>query len=161
MLNLAIGQGELLVTPLQLAVYYGVLGTRGNLVSPHVLDRVETWDGKPVETYQRKSHVVPITPESLRFLREALTQVVERGTGRGSKLEGIQVSGKTGTAQNPHGTEHAWFVAYGPADAPEIVVAVLVEQGGHGGATAAPIAKRIFEGQFGTTIAMTEEEEAR
>lgn len=153
-LNLAIGQGELLTTPLQLAAFYGALGTRGALFAPHVLDRVETWDGRPVESYREHSRAIPLSPATLQFLREALAQVVERGTGKGSKLPEIEVAGKTGTAQNPHGTEHAWFVAYAPAEAPEIVVAVMIEQGGHGGATAAPIAKRIFETHFGETVAL-------
>ncbi len=154
LLNLAIGQGELLTTPLQLAAFYGALGTRGTLFAPHVLDRVETWDGRPVESFRERSRVIPLSPATLQVLREALAQVVERGTGKGSKLPEIAVAGKTGTAQNPHGTEHAWFVAYAPADAPEIVVAVMIEQGGHGGATAAPIAKRIFETHFGETVAL-------
>lgn len=154
MLNLAIGQGELLATPLQLASFYGALGTRGVMYAPHLLHHVETWDGQTIETFRERSRALPISPETSRILREALTRVVEEGTGQGSKIENIAVAGKTGTAQNPHGTEHAWFVAYAPADSPELVVAVMIEQGGHGGATAAPIAKRVFEAHFGTTVAM-------
>jgi len=74
-----------------------------------------------------------------------MVQVVERGTGRGARIEGVKVAGKTGSAENPIGETHAWFACFAPADNPRILVVVLVENGGLGGRTAAPIAKKILE----------------
>jgi penicillin-binding protein 2 len=154
LLNLAIGQGEMLATPIQLAVCYGAVATQGTLVTPHLLDRIETWEGGVVEIARTRATPVQLGRETWEALREALPKVVESGTGGGAKLPSVRVAGKTGTAQNPHGNEHAWFVSYAPADAAELVVAIILEQGGHGGAVAAPIARRLYETHFGTTVAM-------
>lgn len=153
-LNLAIGQGELLVTPLQLAVFFGTLGLGGEMHAPHVLRRIETFEGRTVDSFRDRAETVPIDRGAWRVLTEALAGVVERGTARTSRIEGIRVAGKTGTAQNPHGLEHAWFVAYAPVEAPEIVVALIVEQAGHGGTVAAPLVRRVLEEHFGTVVAM-------
>lgn len=153
-LNLAIGQGELLVTPLQLAVFYGALGLGGEMHAPHVLSRVETYEGQLLEGFRDRTEMVHLDRGAWRVLTEALAGVVERGTARGARIEGIRVAGKTGTAQNPHGLEHAWFVAYAPVEAPEIVVAAIVEQAGHGGTIAAPMVRRILEEHFGPVVAM-------
>ena len=72
----------------------------------------------------------------------------ENGTGRASRVAGLESAGKTGTAQNPHGDDHAWFVSYAPADNPEIAVAILVENSGHGGSIAAPIARSLYSKYF-------------
>ncbi len=89
---------------------------------------------------------LPFSKSTLAILKEAAVGVLygERGTARGSRIEGIKFGGKTGTAQNPHGDEHALFCAYAPADDPVIAIAVLVEQGGHGSETAAPIASKVI-----------------
>jgi cell division protein FtsI/penicillin-binding protein 2 len=75
-------------------------------------------------------------------------EAVENGTGRKSKLLGIKIAGKTGTAQNPHGKDHAWFISYAPADYPEIAIAVIVENGGSGGLSAVPVGRKIYEAYF-------------
>lgn len=154
LLNLAIGQGELLVTPLQLAQFFGALGMRGEMHTPHLLDRIETWEGKLVDSYRDREDEFRLSPTTWGVVTEALVNVVEHGTGRASRVPGVRVAGKTGTAQNPHGLEHAWFAAYAPADAPEIAIAVIVEQAGHGGTVAAPIARRLLEEHFGAVVAM-------
>ncbi len=154
LLNLAIGQGELLTSPLQLCRFFGALGMQGEMHAPHLLDRVETWEGKLIEPYRGRAESFHFSPATWNVVTAALVDVVEHGTGRGSHIDGIQIAGKTGTAQNPHGLEHAWFVAFAPAEAPEIAVCVIVEQAGHGGTIAAPIARRLFEGYFGTIVAM-------
>jgi penicillin-binding protein 2 len=82
------------------------------------------------------------------LLHRGLEEVVTNGTGRGCYFPKLKVAGKTGTAQNPHGNDHAWFVSYAPADNPELAIAVIVENGGHGGTAAVPIVKKMYETYF-------------
>ena len=86
-----------------------------------------------------------IDPAHMAFVRRAMLDVVEAGTGRRSRIEGIPMAGKTGTAENPHGEDHALFIAFAPFDEPEIAIAVLVENAGFGSLSAAPIASLIVE----------------
>jgi len=143
-LNLSIGQGEVLTTPLQLANFYAALGNGGNLYRPHflrkVFDRQDTTETKP----EILGHL-PFSKSTLALLKEACVDVLydEKGTARGSKIEGIRFGGKTGTAQNPHGNEHALFCAFAPADDPIIAIAVIAENAGHGSEAAAPLASKI------------------
>jgi penicillin-binding protein 2 len=147
-LNLAIGQGELLATPLQMACVVCGIVNDGHVYAPHVLKRIETYSGRVIGTVKESvSYELPFSHSTLSFLRQAMVNVVEapNGTAKLARVPGIQVGGKTGTAQNPHGEDHAWFVCFAPADDPEIVVAVLVEHGGGGGAIAAPIAREVVK----------------
>ena len=143
MLNLCIGQGEMLVTPLQAARYTAALAV-GKLPQPHVLR-----DGAP-----HPPTPVQISDRTLQQIRSVLLDVVEglHGTGRRARIEGIHVAGKTGTAQNSHGEDHAWFIAFAPVDSPRIALAVLAENAGHGGEVAAPIARQILETYFQTLV---------
>ncbi|MGH2374532.1 MAG: penicillin-binding transpeptidase domain-containing protein, partial [bacterium] len=84
----------------------------------------------------------------LQTLRDALEAVVLRGTGRGARIPGVRIAGKTGSAENPRGEPHAWFVAYAPADNPIIALAVVVEHGKRGGVAAVPIAKAVLQTFF-------------
>jgi penicillin-binding protein 2 len=145
MLNLAIGQGEVLATPLQMAAAVAAIGT-GRLSTPHVFLRVETPEGKVLRESRPRSRRVDVSGETLAVLRKAMLGVVsgDRGTGRVARVEGIEVGGKTGTAQNPHGDDHAWFVAMAPVENPRVAVAVIVENGGHGASAAAPLARDIL-----------------
>lgn len=145
-INLAIGQGEVLVTPLQLACFYGGLATDGTIYQPHILKEITTSDGRVTTTQSKILRHLPFSYSTLRLLQEAMIRVVNEGYGTGNlaRISDITVAGKTGTAQNPHGEDHAWFVGYAPADSPKIVVAVLVENAGHGGTFAAPVAKAII-----------------
>ena len=138
MLNLTIGQGETSVTPVQIARYVSALAV-GRLPRPHVLK-----DTAP------ESIPVQISAQSLKTIRSIMLDVVEDpyGTGKRARVEGVRVAGKTGTAQNPHGEDHAWFTAIAPAHHPEIVIAVVVENAGNGGAVAAPIAGRVLKAYF-------------
>jgi penicillin-binding protein 2 len=95
-----------------------------------------------------KKGEVKLSENVWRLLRIGLEEVVLSGTGRGCYFAKLKVAGKTGTAQNPHGKDHAWFIAYAPSDKPELAVAVIVENGGHGGTAALPIARKIFETYF-------------
>jgi penicillin-binding protein 2 len=134
-LNLAIGQGENSQTVVSMARFYTALATDGQAARPEV-----------VRGQAERVRLFAITPAQLRDLQGALTDVVGRGTAVASRLEGIIVAGKTGTAQNAQDLEndHAWFVGYAPADDPKIVVAVMLEFAGHG-SRAARFATRIIE----------------
>jgi len=158
--SISIGQGYVSMTPLQLAVAYGALAT-GQLVRPRlVLERLAPGGARtpePVDVVRQ----VPIEAEHLARVRKALRGVVVEGggTGRRAQVPGLDVGGKTGTAQvvklehtdNMRGRaipwkyrDHAWFAAIAPVDAPEIAVVVLSEHGGHGGSAAGPIAQRVL-----------------
>jgi penicillin-binding protein 2 len=146
MLNNAIGQGEYLATVLQMCRVAATVANGGYLVQPHVIKEIA---GNPPSSYP-KTQVERLTPAIVRFLQEAMVGVVEseHGTARGSRVEGLKAAGKTGTSQNPHGEDHAWFIGYAPADEPEISVAILIENAGHGGAIAAPMAGKFYREYF-------------
>jgi len=147
-LNLAIGQGETLMTPMQAAGMIAAVANGGTFHRPYYVDRVVRGDGQPVfrgkpETLSR----VELKESTWRLIREGLRSVVEGGTGQAAKIRGAEVYGKTGTAQNPHGKDHAWFVAYATVnnEPSRIAVAVLVEHGEHGSSSAGPIARAVIE----------------
>ncbi len=162
--NLSIGQGQLLVTPLQVARLMAAVANGGILWKPRLVQRVERPEGKLLYSEANEmTGYVELSPVVWEFLRRGLWGVVnEGGTGAAAHLPGLDVAGKTGTAQTvvrseaAHGQEHAWFVAYAPATDPQVVVVVLVERGGRGGQVAAPIARRIFQGIFLEKVAMVE-----
>lgn len=139
-----IGQGELLVTPLQMAVFAAAIANGGWRVHPHAGLLLRSPDGNE-RLIEAPAPVRAISAGTAHVVREAMIAAVERGTGREAKVAGIDVAGKTGTAENPHGPPHAWFIGFAPARNPRIALAVVVENGGAGGAVAAPIARKIFE----------------
>lgn len=134
-LNLSIGQGENSQTVVNMARFYTALATDGMAAKPEV-----------VRGQAERVRLFQLTDAQMRSMQDALTDVVGRGTAVGSRLQGITVAGKTGTAQNAHDAvnDHAWFVGYAPAEDPKVVVAVMLEFGGHG-SRAARIATRIME----------------
>lgn len=143
-LNTAIGQGYLSVTPLQMAQLVAAVVNGGKLYRPHIMKGADIVIEKEINIKQ----------ETVDFIKKALVGVVNEGGGTGGRARSdiVTIGGKTGTAQVIGGKkasgeyeDHAWFVAFAPEDNPEIVVAVLVEHGGHGGAVAAPIAKMVIE----------------
>jgi penicillin-binding protein 2 len=146
--NLAIGQGEVLATPLQMAVFLGAIGHKGMMFKPRIGAEIRDSMGrKRAHLGEPKGRKFPLSDRTLEILQGALLGVTEdpHGTGNLALINGVTVAGKTGTAQNPHGEDHAWFVGYAPADAPVISVCAMVERGGHGGSEAAPIVKEIIE----------------
>ncbi|MBP1654817.1 MAG: penicillin-binding protein 2, partial [Bacteroidetes bacterium] len=148
LVSLGIGQGELGVTPLQMACYAAALGTGGELCQPHtVLGSVDRSAPHRVDTLLYGSRAIVLSPSTWAVVREGMRRAVMEpgGTGGLARIPGIQVAGKTGTAQNPHGPDHAWFVGFAPFDHPRIAMAVLVENAGYGGAFAAPIAGKCME----------------
>jgi penicillin-binding protein 2 len=153
MLNLAIGQGELLLTPVELICFICGVANGGTYLTPHCVDRIES-DVRS-ESVIGEAVDLAISQSTMEVLRKSMLKVVEGsdGTGRAARVPGIEVAGKTGTAQNPHGDDHASFVCFAPYEDPEIVIMVLVENGGHGGAVAAPIAGQLLAHYFGVSPA--------
>lgn len=154
--NMAVGQGDLLTTPLQMAVAYAALANGGNVVEPRIVKQIERMgpDGKPEVVKEFEPvvrHELGLDDTELSVIRAGMQEVVTSGTAADAFAgSGLSVAGKTGTAQvgEEEGLSHPWFVSYAPATAPEYVVAVYVEYAGHGGETAAPIAREIYEGIF-------------
>jgi penicillin-binding protein 2 len=140
-LNYAIGQGDLLVTPLQMAQVAEVLGNKGSIWQPYLAKESRRFSEppQPIGGPHLVSRVA-FSEEALDLVRDGMKEVVASGTGLASQIKGIEVSGKTGTAQASKGGDHAWFISYAPAEDPRVACAVVVEHGGHGGVVAAPIA---------------------
>ncbi len=146
LLNLGIGQGELLTTPLQLATMTALASNGGRPVRPHVVSGVQG-----VTTFRVEPPVEPgvaTSKDHWEAIHLAMRRVVEAGTAGAVRLPGLPVAGKTGTAQNPHGDDHALFVCYAPADAPTLAMAVVAENSGHGGSVSAPISARVLKRLF-------------
>ena len=152
--NLAIGQGDLLVTPLQLADAYAGIANGGKVMTPHVGKDILGPDGASVRQYQPVVAFDSGTSKgNLAIMRSALVDVTTAGTGKGA-FRGfpVRVAGKTGTAQVAGKDDYAWFVGFAPADKPKYVVAVCIEQGGHGGSVAGPAARQILAALLGRKV---------
>ena len=147
----AIGQGFNLVTPLQAAMVMGEIAADGKRYKPHLVNRIVAPDGSTVKEFQPELlGTLDVRPEVISLVQAGLHDVIKYGTAA-SIFRGfpIEIAGKTGTAENPHGRDHGWFVAYGPFANPDIVVAVIVEQGGFGSQSAVPIGRKVLEAWFG------------
>lgn len=143
--SLSIGQGEILVTPIQLANLVAIIANKGYYYAPHFLKKVESPEFD--STVVRKKFKTTIDASYFDFAAEAMLQVFEgeHGTARYYKLDSIQQCGKTGTVQNPHGEDHSMFIAFAPLENPQIAIAVIVENSGYGSTWAAPIASLLIE----------------
>jgi penicillin-binding protein 2 len=150
-LNLAIGQGQI-VTPLQLCLYAAGLAQGKYLFQPHFINSIKDSHGHTVLEFKPKvMHEVGISEENHKILMDAMYMVVSgpKGTGGRARVDSVKVGGKTGSAENPHGDKtHALFIGMAPIEAPEIVVAVIMENVGHGGSFAAPVAGEILRRYF-------------
>ena len=161
-INISIGQGRTLVTPMQVARMMSAFANGGILWKPRLVQRVEKADGTLAYSGASKmTGHADLSPVVWAFLRSALVGVVnEGGTGAAARLPGVLIAGKTGTAQSvaksdaARGQDHAWFASFGPAEDPQVVVVVLVERGGKGGQVAAPIAREIYQSIFLEKVAM-------
>lgn len=166
-LTIAIGQGYFLATPLQVVNAFAAIANGGRLLVPQIVDRIEDENGVVFEPYVTKEiNRLSVSEDNMRVLREALLGVVqeEEGTGRVVRIRGVKVAGKTGTAQVikmkdddeidddeeiPYKfRDHSWFVGFAPYEKPEIAVVVLIEHGGYGSVSAAPIAKTVLKAFF-------------
>ena len=145
--NAAIGQGFNLATPIQLAVMLSAVANNGDIYRPHLVDKIVNDDGSVIkEIKPEKIGRLPVSAETLELLQSALKAVAQEG-GTAAQMANLSVpvAGKTGTAENPHGKDHGLFVGYAPADNPNLVVVAVIDQGGFGSVSAAPIVQRIFE----------------
>jgi penicillin-binding protein 2 len=146
MLNLAIGQGELLATPLQLALMLSEIAEDGRSVQPHVVADVKGAGANvPPRAAPPRVHAGEGTWGAVHT---GLERVVDSGTGIAARVPGLRVGGKTGTAQNPHGRDHALFVCYAPVDQPTVAMAFVIENGGHGASACAPKAAYVLRRMF-------------
>ena len=148
--NLAIGQGLLLVTPLQVAMYTAALANGGRLLAPRLVEQGEIIDNR----YQITDNRYPSQRDAYRLVRGGMYDVVNapKGTGRRAKVPGLEMAAKTGTAEygpRSNRRKHAWMIAFAPYDNPRIALAVLIEDGDSGGRTAAPIIRSAFANYFG------------
>jgi penicillin-binding protein 2 len=146
---LAIGQGDISVTPIQVANFTSVIANGGTLYSPRIVDKIgrNYDDAEIIKPIVLSKQVVD--PNTIRTIQQGLRSVVTYGTARSLSVLPVDIAGKTGTAQFSSTKEpHAWFTGYAPYNNPEIVVTVLVEEGEGGDISATPIAKKIFEWYF-------------
>lgn len=142
--NIAIGQGEVLVTPLQICSFYAAIGNDGIWKQPHFL--LKTVEHQKNTTF--KQEYLPVNREHLELIQKSLYKVVNEqyGTGTAAGVYGVKVYGKTGSAENHMGKEtHAWFTGYAEWEEPEIAFVVFLENAGHGGSAAAPLARKIVK----------------
>lgn len=147
----AIGQGFQLLTPIQMASMISQIANGGHRFKPYLVSRIVTPNGQTVKSFEPEAvGTVPLSEKTLNAIRSGLRDVVTPSGTAGYIFEGfpLAIAGKTSTAENPHGDDHGWFVAYGPYDNPTIAVAVIIEQGGYGSDAAAPIVRKIFEAAF-------------
>jgi peptidoglycan glycosyltransferase len=155
----AIGQGLVAVPPMQMAMVAQAVANGGVMMTPHVLDHVQNNEGQAIRGtgYEPRQYQRPMDPATAATLRDLMIDVVNNGTGTRAQIPGVQVAGKTGTAQVQGQPAHAWFIGFAPADAPQYAIAVLVENGGSsaggdnatGGRIAAPIARQVLAGLLG------------
>lgn len=143
--QMAFGQASLTVTPLRMALIGATIANDGVLFRPRLVKQVRTPGGRSIDVptlvWDR-----PISAQTAHDVRDMMIAVVRSGTGRAAALRGVTVAGKTGTATHLGGAPHAWFVCFAPAERPRLVVAVVVEDAGYGGAVAAPIARAVLAG---------------
>lgn len=154
--NLGIGQGDMSVTPLQMARYTAALANGGDLPSPHFVRYAEhPSTGERIMATPPPLEPTGVAPDHVARVREGMRRVMESGTAQWVSIPEIESGGKTGTAENPHGENHSLFIMFAPFDDPEIAIAVAVENAGYGGSVAGPIASFMAEKYLTGTIADT------
>jgi penicillin-binding protein 2 len=172
-IQMAIGQGQMLVTPLQMTRLYAMIANGGNLVTPHIAEDVESTatSGEQGRTLRRfgaqPAEPTGVDPTALRVVQQGLEEATHASIGTGSGVFGsfpVDIAGKTGSAEKnvtvpgdkyPQNLTQSWWCGYGPYDAPTIVVCAMIENGGHGGTAAAPAALQVFEQYFKKTAPTT------
>ncbi|MEG0215147.1 MAG: penicillin-binding transpeptidase domain-containing protein [Hungatella sp.] len=149
-LQTSIGQGSTQITPMHNAMLTAAIANGGMLMKPYFLDHVENVGGENIKQFMPAAFGELMSAAEAQKLTELLSGVVEYGTGSALRTDAYTVAGKTGSAEFETGKEtHAWFVGFAPAENPQIAISVIVEEGGSGGKTAAPIARSIFDTYFG------------
>ncbi|MGN9165371.1 peptidoglycan D,D-transpeptidase FtsI family protein [Tissierellaceae bacterium HCP3S3_D8] len=141
----AIGQGKILVTPLNMAMIVSAIGNDGIMVKPTLVKEIINKDGKVINSNRTESISTTIGSLMADEIKDMMIEVVQSGTGVNGRIRNVKVAGKTGTAENTSGKTHSWFVGFAPADEPKIAVAVILEESGlTGGQGAAPVARDII-----------------
>jgi penicillin-binding protein 2 len=156
-ISLAIGQGEIGITPVQLANLSALISNRGWFITPHVIRAIGHKDSL-IETYTKKQRVM-VDQQYFDVVVEGMANVITGGTGTIAKIDSITLAGKTGTAQNPHGKNHSIFIAFAPVQNTRIAISVVVENAGYGSAWAAPIASLMIEKYLNRKVKRTDLEE--
>jgi penicillin-binding protein 2 len=153
-INYGIGQGEISVTPLQMAVYCATLANGGTIYQPHVVKATHNNILNRTTEFDYDSRKVNIKSKYFTLVRRGMYDVVNTpgGTANNAQIPGVKVAGKTGTAQNPHGRDHSWFISFAPYDNPKIALAVIVENAGFGSTVAAPIARKLIAEYLGVKL---------
>lgn len=146
----AIGQQDVSATPLEMALVAAAIANNGVIMTPHLMAEVRDAEGAVVERYQPRPWLQAVPPGPARAVRDMMVTAVQSGTGTRAQIAGVQVGGKTGTAQTGLNTSHVWFVGFAPASAPQVAVAVVLEdipnsQDPTGGTLAAPIARAVMQ----------------
>jgi peptidoglycan glycosyltransferase len=145
----SIGQGEVLATPLIMGLAACAVANDGKIMKPYIVDQVLSYNGAVVEKTSPGVWLQPMNAATAAIMKTFMIQVVKSGTGTAAAISGVQVAGKTGTAEVADGDSHTWFAGFAPADDPQIAVVVIVENGGSGGSVAAPIAKKVMAAALG------------
>ncbi|MGI6491586.1 MAG: cell division protein FtsI [Peptococcaceae bacterium] len=140
----AIGQGQILVSPLQMALSAAAIANEGTIMQPYLVNRVKDSRGFTVENHTPRVWLKATSPEIAAIIKEGMVSAVNSGTAQAASVRGMQVAGKTGSAQNPQGQTHAWFIGFAPAEQPRLAIAVMLENAGGGGAVAAPLARSLL-----------------
>lgn len=141
----AIGQSSLLVTPMHMALMASAFANDGNIMKPYLVQKVVSSKGIVMENTRPEKWCSALEPSLAAIIDNYMAQVVQRGTGTAAAVRGIKVTGKTGTAENASGEDHAWFIGSAQLPNRKIAFAIIVENGGSGGLVAAPIARQIVE----------------
>jgi penicillin-binding protein A len=143
----SIGQQDVQLTPLQAAMIAAAVANDGSLMKPYLVDQIQAPDLTVIDEAEPEELSRAVSPEVADQLTEMMTSVVERGSGRRAQIDGVEVAGKTGTAENAaDADDHNWFIGFAPADEPKIAVAVFVRNGGRtGGDVSAPIARQVIQ----------------
>ncbi len=140
-----IGQGKLLVTPLNMALVASAIANDGVIMKPYIVEKALYAGGRQAYVAKPQVWKTAVSAYTASIIEEYMIECVNSGTGTGAKISGVTVAGKTGTAENEkEGKEHAWFVCYAPAEDPEIVICVMQEYRGRTGSSCAPIAKELI-----------------
>ncbi|MBO4548930.1 MAG: penicillin-binding protein 2 [Abditibacteriota bacterium] len=148
-LNVSIGQGDVLASPLQMACAISCIANGGTLYRPYLLDRVTDSSGAILcETKPEKRGSVSVSAQVLEQISAAMERTVSSGTGKAAAIPGVRIAGKTGSAQAAGGPAHGWFVCFAPAEAPRIAIACIVERGSSGSGSAGPVVRAVLESFF-------------
>ena len=149
----AIGQSQVLATPMQMAMVASTIANNGVMMEPHLVNSVVSSTGDTIKTFNNTSIGTIMTSSDANTMKDFMRGVVTDGTGSAADITGLNVAGKTGTADHKEGTKdatpHSWFIGFAPANNPKIAVAVLVEDGGQGGIAAAKIAAGVIRTSLG------------